>query len=65
MVQEYMFESFDGTELYGKTDSVADPRGVDASGGAENSHRNALSSGRDFGRSGRLDFYFGGFIDIT
>ena len=28
MVQEYMFESFDGTELYGKTDSVADPRGV-------------------------------------
>ena len=21
MVQEYMFESFDGTELYGKTDS--------------------------------------------
>ena len=28
MVQEYMFESFDGTELYGKTVSVADPRGV-------------------------------------
>ena len=28
MVQEYMFESFDGTELYGKTDSVADSRGV-------------------------------------
>ena len=28
MVQEYTFEAFDGTELYGKTDSVAEPRGV-------------------------------------
>lgn len=28
MAQEYMFESFDGTKLFGKTDAVADPRGV-------------------------------------